>query len=366
MKTFLKIISSACLLATLVPLALAQAEEPARGGGGVLQNGKYMSFYSAGLYAEPSPVVMTEVPNLNTLVNFLNQFEYLSQETKLKWINLILPSGSHQYYRAQNDKLSPEIQDRLLEEYARLTKQPKASIRLFAITDTNSRVTFLLPDFYKLSALDQMGILVHEAMWLVYPQTDYSFIVNAEMAVEAAIDQPTNTARVNEALKFLGTPIDRMILAVKADTKSHALKELMNKNGTVSLAKLFGPAWVKCMDDRTEDECFRFSNQVMYRNILAHPQSLLLRNIYDSMTAPAKSLTVAVDKGDDDDYFVSTWNSCSIRLKVDEGSPRSGHYGKLFGTCTIKKRNPYGAVEGQPAYIYKEAPLVFEMNGGAQ
>ena len=365
MKTFLKMISSACLMAAIIPMN-AHAGEPAKGGGGVFQNGKFMSFYSAGLYTEPSPVVMTEVPNLNTLVNFLNQFDYLSAETKLKWINLILPSSSHQYYRAQNDKLSPEIQDRLLEEYARLTKQPKTSIRLFAITDTNSRVTFLLPDFYKLNALDQMGILVHEALWLVYPQSDYGFIVNSEMAIEAAIDQPTNIARVNEALKFLGTPVDRLILAVKADAKSGALKNMIGKNASLSLAKLFGPAWVKCMDDRSESDCFRFANQVMYQNILSHPQSLLLQNIYDSMTAPGRSLSVSVDKADDDDYSVSTWASCSIQLKVNEDFSRSHRYGKLFGTCTLKKKNPYAEIEGQSAYVYREAPLLFEMNGGAR
>jgi hypothetical protein len=370
MKALLKLFSTANLMTGVMALAisfsgafaLAQADNSApqdHGGGGVLQNGKYMSFYTAGLYTEPTPVVMTQVPSLDGLINFLNKFEYLSDETKLKWINLILPSGSHQYYRAQDDKLSPVIQDRLLEEYARLTKQAKASIRLFAITDTNSRITFLLPDFYKLNSLDQMGILMHEALWLVYPRSDYSFIVNSEMTIEAAIDQPTNTNRVSEALKYLGNSVDQLILAVRADEKSGALKNMTSRGGSISLKKIFGASWVKCMDNGSDGDCFRYANQVVYQNIVSHPNSLLLRAIYSSMTTPSSAVTVSADRGDDDDYSLTSWSTCDIRMKVYQS--RSGRYGKLGGTCSGRKKTYGTTATGQSVYLYKEIPLTVEL-----
>ena len=354
----------------LAPLSFAATADD-HAGGGIFQNGKYMSFYSAGLYTEPQPVAANAmIPGLNNLVGFLNKFSYLSEETKLKWINLILPTSEHHYYRAQDDKFSPEIRDRLIEEYARLTKQPKADLRLFAITDTNSRVTFLLPDFYKLNSLDQMGILMHEALWLATPEADYAQIVNSEMAIEAVIDQPENIIRVSEALKFLGNRVDQILLAVRADSKSGALNGLISK-GSINLKKLFGPRWLKCEVAGNDGDCFRYAVQELYANVTNHPNSLLLREMYASMTAgrlrihePENYEEYSQSAGYEVSYVVE-WSACSLQLKVDQRAVRTISYGQLMGTCTMRSDNPVtiysygtpGPRQSTKTYLYQERNL---------
>ena len=55
------------------------------GGAGVSESGRYMSFYSAGLYVEPgnfSGGAPAQIPAINDLFNYISGLDYFGQSTK--------------------------------------------------------------------------------------------------------------------------------------------------------------------------------------------------------------------------------------------------------------------------------------------
>src|SRR4051812_9153820 len=109
--------------------AKAKSGQEGNGGGGIVRGGQYMTFYSAGLYAEPKPVQQSvQVPNLDRVVAFIERFPFLSHSSKADLVGTLLPSSSHSYFRAIPSELTPEILDRLLAEFHRVTGVPTGSL----------------------------------------------------------------------------------------------------------------------------------------------------------------------------------------------------------------------------------------------
>lgn len=282
MKRMISSVSASIGLALTLTVASAYAGREGNGGAGVQRDGKYMTFYSAGLYTEPTPAMdQEEVPGLNELINFLERFKYLSDQTRFRFINAVLPSKTHEYYKVKEDRFDEATLKRLLAEFNRVTGQPTDHLKLFAITDTNSGKTFLLPSFYSLSPQEQMAILFHETYWIVNPKADYPTVVGAEMAFQAVLAQPSNMNRVLDLLNYFGDRKNELIASIKSDLSTGALTGLVNDQ-MIPLQSLFGDEFFSCVKktNNTGSTCFNILRLNIYRLSQKYPQSLLIKYLY--------------------------------------------------------------------------------------
>lgn len=255
------------------------------GGGGVAIDGRYVTFYTAGLYIEPQERTDQTVPNLQTLVSAIEKMKFLSSFTKAQLESTILPSPGHTYFAADASKFDATTQARLIAEYARVTNVPTERLVLFAITDTNARQTFLLPNFFQLSAMDQMAILFHESYWLMHPSATYDDVISAEIAFEAVLAKPDDGLRILDLIQHVGTPSDQLLYALQTDKSTAALKGLVNGKNQVSLVALFGKDFLNCVaagdrhpftDSQAQPACQTFVlvhfNQLQQK----YPKSILI------------------------------------------------------------------------------------------
>lgn len=259
--------------------ALADSGREGNGGGGVERDGRYMTFYSAGLYTEPFPAQDNEeVPGLIDLLDFFEKFPHLSDEERLRFIGTSLPSANHSYYKAKEDRFDEATLRRLIAEFSRVTGQPIEEIRLFAITDTQSRNTFLLPSFYQLTRQEQMTILFHENYWILNPKANYQTVIAAEMAFQAVLAKPSKMNRVLELLKYIGEPADRMLAIIRYDLQSEALKGLLGSGSTLPMVELLGEKFFACMEKSNYlgEACLESIKLNVYRLTQKYPHSLLL------------------------------------------------------------------------------------------
>ena len=297
------------------PLAMAGgASGSGNGGGGVQKNGRYMTFYSAGLYTEPTPAQNAlEVPSLKDLISTIDGFQFVSNSTKDDLENVLLPSDEHKYYRVDANHFGPILQKRLLEEFRRVTHVPEQELTLYALTDTNQGITYLLPNFFKLSQLDQMTILFHESYWLIHPNTTYSDVVSAEMAFEAVLDHPQDQLRIFDFMKYFSTSQDRFLYAMKTDINSGALSPLVQNGNEIRLVDLIGENAIQCSQqvanetngDRTDNifwtdvfhegneirpgpqapECLKYVITNLKKLMMQYPKSLFLQAFLDEANA---------------------------------------------------------------------------------
>ena len=113
-------------------------QEVGNGGGGVVTNSKYMSFYSAGLYVKlNNQNEMTfQLPALDDLISYIANLETIDLKTKGVFIETMIPSSKRKYLFAEPEQLTPKIYERLMEEFRRVTGVDSTQLKLFAITDT--------------------------------------------------------------------------------------------------------------------------------------------------------------------------------------------------------------------------------------
>lgn len=272
-------LASLCLLASALALNAFAGGPQGQGGGGVVKNGRYMTFYTAGLYTEPTAANGSDqVPGIDALLGFVQSFKYWTAAQKSALLQWVVPSAAHQYFKVLADKFDKTTQDRLVAEFSRVTGEPTDAIDLYAVTDTNAHITYLLPDFYKLSATDQVAILFHENFWLMNPRTDYQTVISAEMAFEATFTEPTNLARTADLLGYYGDANYGLKVSIDSDIASGAIKGLIASDGTIPLLNLFGKDFLTCQGDGCVPgmagiNIFHLTEQ--------YPQSILLKRIWE-------------------------------------------------------------------------------------
>jgi hypothetical protein len=288
----------------LLPLSGFAEKEVGNGGGGVAKNGTYMTFYSAGLYVEPmAPAeVPVRLPAIQKLTQYFTSIQYLSLRSKNPFLMAIQPTTKRQYMIATPELLTPVIKDRLLAEFQRVTGVDPANLTLFAITDTQQKITYILPGFDKLSLNDQMTILFHEAYWILHPRASYNEVVKAEMAFEAALAEPSNMAAVYDFVGYLGDSQETLAAKMTWELSSGNLRGFVNKRGQFTLGQLFGADYLACIQSlngrRSSDNPYPFgagndkfgllsSNELCAPYFRAHlndlivqyPRSMMLRDI---------------------------------------------------------------------------------------
>lgn len=270
------------------------------GGAGVFRNGSWVTYFEAGYYKEPNvakidsnyvfPITKSaDIPGLDKLIAFINQANFLAPTIKQQIVNSLVPSPQHIYYKAQEDQFDRRIQDALRKKFNKATGVPVNQLQLWAVTDVNNGMTFLLPEFYKLTETEQVVLLFHENYWLMHKQrlqedyqskfryrvSDeeladvvdkalYENIVNTEMSFEAVFREPQNTLRVLKLLEYIGDNFYRLAFTIKADIESGALNGLL-KDGKIALSNFIGTA----QQPNSPQKAIKYLR-------LLHPNSLIL------------------------------------------------------------------------------------------
>lgn len=290
----------------------AHAGQKGNGGGGVRNHGLYQSFYSAGFYVEPHPEeTPTVVTQLNELIEFVSNFSDMSPISRAKLLAAIIPTPDRQYFKIDEGAFDEATRERLLDEYARVVKTERSRLEIFAITDTATKRTYLLPSFYKLQASDQMAILFHEAFWILNPTQTYEWIVAAEMAFQAVVEKPKDTLRIVRFMKYYSTKADTLKAALEGDLRARALPD------SIRLEDLLGKDYLNC---RGGNECKSFALLPLYSMIKQYPNSAVLKLIQASFLEDG--LKVGRDGADNAltfTYGMSLWwmdiTSCEISME---------------------------------------------------
>ena len=285
---------AAALLALSAPLAHA-GNESGHGGAGVFDQGEYKTFYSEGLYVEPQPTYAPpfEVPGLDRLIASLHKLTIITPEARTRWVGAAIQSPNHAYYKVVPNSLTPEIKARLLAVFERVTHVPTANLRLFALTDTAQKETFLLPEFFQLSTEDQAAILFHETYWLAHPKATYSEVVGAEMAFQATITQPDDPLPAMDLVSRIGNHSEVVAYAARTDVDSGALRGMIRPDSSVTLEDLFGADYLACRGSYPygywEDHCIELLVAQFSKLSAAYPKSLFLRIFMEDVRNPQAS-----------------------------------------------------------------------------
>jgi hypothetical protein len=228
------------LLTITMSAAYAGPRVTGNGGGGLRQNGVYKTFYSSGVYINPEEV--TEIPGAELYTQTILGLSGDGSSTS-RLLRTALPMGDRKFFNIAEDKMDDVTMKRLIAEYARVVNQKSDDLTLFAITDINSQVTYLLPSFYQLSENEQATILFHEAYWIMKPTADYAEVIAAEMAFQAFLElkeQGKYSHKLPRLLgKLLNDPSFALRSAIEEDKRTQVAPSIVNKNGDILFSKIF-------------------------------------------------------------------------------------------------------------------------------
>jgi hypothetical protein len=247
-----------CLATGIQNLAFGNRE--GNGGAGIKRGGRTMTFYRAGKIGVKynSETGMSDglrtVDGLNELVQFVDQLKMLSPTQKGELLGAIYPTEKRKYYEVDEDWLNSDQAARILSEYRQL-KGIGEDLELFALTDTFTGTTFILPAFHRLESItEKAAIMFHEAYWIVKPSSKYEEVYNLEVAFQAYIEDPTNESKLlNFVIQYGVGPIQMMKFAYQQDMQNGFINDGQLKYGSDSLAISFnnvvGPDWMSCVGD---------------------------------------------------------------------------------------------------------------------
>lgn len=274
----------------------AQGHGEGNGGGGVIKNGKVSTFYSAGIITDRSDEAAEQVPGLNKLVQVIYQMPYFTKAKAVELISALRPTPQRMYYRALPDHFDARVEARIREEYVRAMRIPNKNIALFAITDSNSKTTFLLPNFYKLKPTEQMAILFHEAYWIVKPNSQYAEVIAAEAKMQAFLESNNDPRKLLRLIDAIGTSVDYVKAAAGSDLKTGALRKLLDRNGNLPIATLLGRETIGCIRrDRVDFDCrahFKFN---LIDLSIKYPDSMLFPALSAQIDRNDQALAITTD-----------------------------------------------------------------------
>lgn len=147
------------------------------GGAGISINGKVATFYSAQMQVNPVPLKTSSTMTILTgLIKKLN----IPNNATIELSENVIPSFDRTYYAVTEESIDPETLRTIKEEYSRVTKTSVENITIFALTDPQSKITLLLPDYFKLNENEQVAILFHESLWINKRVKNYENMLEIE------------------------------------------------------------------------------------------------------------------------------------------------------------------------------------------
>lgn len=173
----------------LASLAAFGGNEVRNGGGGISKLGRSMTFYSANVPVEPQPEFPSDIPGLDYLVQQIKNLN-ISSAAKSQLFYAVYPLTERQYYKVDATALDEASRAEIIANYTSLYGIPADQLVIFAATDRTKQYTFLFPEFYQLSEIEQATILLHEGTWLLNPEINYKSMVQFEQATQAFFLEP--------------------------------------------------------------------------------------------------------------------------------------------------------------------------------
>jgi len=327
-------------MSTSLAWAAGQGGTDSGGGAGCVDaNGKIKTLYYCGAYNGPAPLPVgpppkplsvdgpSETPKeLPALVAFLSKVQYLSKGTRNSLILAIQPSFKRKYFTVSAaPALTAPIVARIKEEFYRATGISPENLSLYAVTDTNAKIsnfpdaaqiTYLLPSFSALSTPEQrMVALFHESLWVWQPDSDYETIVGREMAFEALVQEPNNTARLFDFVrKMEGDKLSTgyVSLAVRADLESGALNGFAGKQGTFSSLSFLGANTAHCFNQAVR------SSHAGYNIFDGKTVGTSLKNLTDQCLTAFENQLDALRRKYPKSVFLSIAGSDDAKQKLEE------------------------------------------------
>ncbi|MGZ3748225.1 MAG: hypothetical protein ACXVCD_12885 [Pseudobdellovibrionaceae bacterium] len=241
--------------ASIAPsLAMAiQGGDHSGGGGGISNEGRPMTFFSAGIVVEPQS--KKSVPGLTELLRLISSFEYLSPTRKSMILGALMPTATRNYFDIKESDFNQDAREKLFQEYSKVTGTKLNELALFAVTEPKTKKTFLLPDFYKLKPTEQMAILFHESLWILHPNAGYQQVIQEEEALQRYLEDPQNEGKALALVETIGTWEDVVTASVRIDQKHGILTSdghILSKgvSHTLNATLLLGPSFLACAANR--------------------------------------------------------------------------------------------------------------------
>lgn len=269
------------------------------GGGGVNQDGRYMTFYSAGLLVDKQELTLEQVPQLRYVTDVFMTTASIPAKVQSEFYEILAPSSARKYYNVQATHFTPEVRARLIAEYSRITGLDASKLALFAITETNSKTTYLLPEFYHLRPTEQAAVLFHEAYWIKSPESSYQTVVNAEITFQRYLE---NMQSKESQIKFLDLLVENayvlpaaLILDVQDGSLDGFLKQVKIKvdrkkvsKNVIMLTDLLSQDFLKCYKGYSQgvfqtQSCTMFTQRHIYSLIKKWPRSIFLKYFLESL-----------------------------------------------------------------------------------
>lgn len=151
------------------------------GGAGISINGKVATFYSAEMEVNPTPLKVTDAMDKTArLIKGLS----IPNRAGIELTSNILPSFDRTYYAVTAESINQSTLDLIKEQYGKITHESVENITIFALTDPKTKITLLLPDYFKLNESEQIAILFHESLWINERVKTYEHMIDIEKATQ--------------------------------------------------------------------------------------------------------------------------------------------------------------------------------------
>ena len=262
---------------------VSYASDKGNGGGGIVRGERYMTFHTAGFLTRAFESEIDEVPQLQSLIDFFDKHQAMSIKNKMEYIGAMVPSNSRKYFEVKEDKFSDEVHDSLMAEFSRVTGANTTELAIFAITDTTSGSTYLLPSFFKLSENDQMAILFHEAYWILNPTASYNEVVEAEMYFQAYLENPDSVKKLTSFISKIGTSSDYLRTLIKYDLQHKTMHGLV-KDNKILMSDLLGKNFDNCRQTYGSLECNDLAISNIYDLTKKYEDSAFLKFLFNKIS----------------------------------------------------------------------------------
>jgi len=127
---------------------------------------------------------------LKKLLTFVKNSPVFDFQERTLLLQVINPSQDRKYSDLKISDITHESKTLMIDEYSAITLYPKNKITLFAITESQTQKTFIFPTFYQLTETEQIAILFHENLWLAFPNADYKTIIQIEGLFQYIFETP--------------------------------------------------------------------------------------------------------------------------------------------------------------------------------
>lgn len=244
-----------CALVSLLMGVCAEAEvrmggHDGNGGGGIHQDGRDMTFGSAGFAVIDDEQAPIEVPQLDETLDAIQSSKYLNPKFKKRFLDALIPAANRRYYRVDADYFTPETRAKVLAEYHKVI--PFQGLKVFALTKGGS--TFLLPEFYQLKPIEQKAILFHEAFWIVNGTwARYEDTIASEIAFQKYLEDQKSMTSERAWLYTMFDFAGIASISIDMDLQSGALGTLLKEERYISVRNLLGSDYVNCESSGAAD-----------------------------------------------------------------------------------------------------------------